>query len=161
MLADKKSFLNTVVASLLFTISMHASAQEVVASAGENLQSNNLQINYTLGQLVNSTASTGSVIVTQGFHQSFAELVEALATPEEKIFIETYPNPTRDFLTIQSEDPDPITYTLYNLNGAKVAKGSFEKITKINVQGFAKGTYQLFLMNQKGQLIDSFKIQFK
>lgn len=148
-------------ATLLFTISTYTSAQEVVASAGENLQSNNIQLNFTLGQLVNTTASSSSAIVTQGFHQVFSEVVEALASPDQFVEINVFPNPASNKLTISSSETSVKYYTLYDLNGAKVASGNFKESTELAIHHFAKGMYQLLLTNDQEQLLETFKVQFK
>lgn len=140
---------------------MYSTAQEVVASAGENLQSNNIQLNFTLGQLVNTTANSSTAIVTQGFHQVFSEIVETLATPDQLIDINVFPNPASNKLTISSPETSVKYYTLYDLNGAKVASGNFKESAQLDVQRFAKGIYQLLLTNDQEQLLETFKVQLK
>lgn len=137
------------------------SAQEVISSSGSSYNKTGLLIDFTLGQLIQATHASGGIIVTQGYHQSFAEIVEVLNTPDLPATINTYPNPTRDFLNIEAEEDYLITYTLYDLNGSKVSVGSFQKRIALDIHEFAKGTYQLFLTNEQSQLIGTYKIQFK
>lgn len=148
---------------LLFSISMSAQQtnQQLISSAGSSYQANGLQMDFSIGQLINSTASANNIIVTQGFHQSFAEIVEALEVANEVLNISTFPNPARHSLTIQSESELPIFYNLYDLNGAKVASGKFKNSITLDIQHFAKGAYQLFLTNNQDQLLQTSKILLK
>lgn len=149
------------VALFLFFLCGKVPAQEIVATAGETLQSSTTTLDFTLGQLAITTETSSSVIITQGFHQSFEAIVEALAIAEEAVVVSTYPNPTRDFLTIASENDQEINYRIYSLMGSKVTTGKFKQHTQLNIEKFAKGTYQLLLTNAQNQLIQTFKIQFK
>lgn len=149
------------IAALSLLVFGTGSAQEVISSAGETLQSSTTSLDFTLGQLVISTETSSNIIITQGFQQSFEEIVDALAVAQEAVVVRTYPNPTRGFLTIASESEQEIRYTIYSLMGNKVANGTFQKNTQLNIEKFAKGTYQLLLTNAQDQLIQTFKIQFK
>ncbi len=137
------------------------SAQEIVASAGESLQSSTTSVAFTLGELAISTETSGNIIITQGFHQSFSEITEALAVANEAIAVSVFPNPSSDFLNIISESDEELQYILYNLLGSKVASGAFVKNKQLNIEHYAKATYLLLLTNKKDQLIQSFKIQFR
>ncbi|WP_425389499.1 T9SS type A sorting domain-containing protein [Ekhidna sp.] len=148
---------------LLISTSVHAQVanQHLISSAGSSYQANGFQMDFSVGQLINTTASVTNIIVTQGFHQSFSEIVEALEVADEEFHISTFPNPARNFLTIQSESDITIFYTLYDLNGAKLASGAFNTSITIDVQPLAKGSYQLFLTNSREELVQTSKILLK
>jgi len=158
---SKLHFLKVLTISCFCTLSWSAASQEVVASAGEHLSSNSIQINFTLGQLVNTSESSGSIVVNQGFHQVFSEVVETLAAPDQLVEINVFPNPASHHLTMSSSETSVIYYTLYDLNGAKVSSGNFKESTQLPISSFAKGMYQLLLTNDQEQLLQSFKVQFK
>jgi hypothetical protein len=157
--------ISPVLITLCFLSSISVGAQQtnqhLISSAGNSYEANGLQMDFSIGQLINTTASTNNIIVTQGFHQSFAEIVEALEVANEVINISTYPNPARHFLTIQSESEIPIFYTLFDLNGAKMASGEFKTSITLDVHHLAKGAYQLFLTNNAEQLLQASKILLK
>lgn len=138
-----------------------AYAQEVLATAGESFQTSSSQISFTVGQLMNETVSNNTILVTQGFHQTFDEAVAVLDVPDLALAIQVYPNPSYDFLKIVSEDDQEIHYTLYNLLGLKIANGKFHNNTQLAIERFAKGHYQLLLTNPQQQLLQTFKIQFQ
>lgn len=161
MLNVKKYVLKVLFLSFCCVLSEIANSQEVIAPAGEHLQSNSLQINFTLGQLVNTSESAGSIVINQGFHQVFTEVVETLATPDQLVEINVFPNPASQQLTISSPESSVIHYTLYDLNGAKVASGNFKESTQLAIHRYAKGMYQLLLTNDQEQLLETFKVQFK
>jgi len=151
----------TIVFILLIIIG-RASAQEVISSSGNSHENSSAQVAFTLGQLSIETYASSTVIVTQGFHQTFEEIVtglEPIATPIE---VSVYPNPATDFLTIEVADfSDDISYRLYNLNGLAVNSGKFITRYDLSLTGYTDRVYLLLLTNNKKQLIQSFKIQVK
>ncbi len=52
-------------------LSIHAKAQQVIASAGGYYEGNNISLSWTLGEPVTETFSNGGVILTQGFQQPY------------------------------------------------------------------------------------------
>ncbi len=161
MMHLKNCSLSILIATLLFTFSNTSFAQEVVASAGKHLSSNDVQINFTLGQLVNTSESSGSIVINQGFHQVFSEMVETLSTSDQLVEINVFPNPVSHQLTISTAESSIIYYALYDLNGAKIASGNFKESTQLAIHRYAKGMYQLLLTNDKEQLLEMFKVQFR
>lgn len=149
------------IAIVMLSLATKASSQEVLATAGEHYSSGTLQINFTLGQLINGLAATGAIHVNQGFHQVFAEVVETLGAPDNSVEISVFPNPVSTNLTIRTDYPDEIRFVLYDLNGAKIASGNFIETTQLSVSDFAKGMYQLFLTNVQEELLQAFKVQLQ
>ena len=151
--------------SIVFTLLLltgTVSAQEVISSSGESYQNSSAQVAFSLGQLSIETYSSSSVIVTQGFHQTFEEIITGLAPVTDPITVSVYPNPTHDFLTIEAADfKDDINYQLYDLNGLTVNTGKFITSHDLSLRGYVDGIYLLILTNNREQLIQSFKIQVK
>jgi hypothetical protein len=55
--------------------------------------------------------------------------------------VKVYPNPTSDFLTLETEQP--ISYTLYNTLGQSLLSGKAFNHSKIDIQFLTKGIYLL------------------
>ncbi|WP_225036710.1 CotH kinase family protein [Winogradskyella sp. SM1960] len=68
--------------------------------------------------------------------------------------INVYPNPTTDFIYINSNITDITTYTITNIHGSVMAKGNFDPANNtITIKGFARGIYFLNLYNQVKKII--------
>lgn len=162
----KKSILTTLLiystATFLLTATTTATAQEVISSAGESLQNSSTQIDFTVGQLTINTYSEGTVVLTQGFHQTFEEMVLGLNRSSIPIELSVYPNPATSFIKLSAiNSQEDISYQLYDVNGLSIQSGIFSSEYELNLKGYAKGIYMLLLIDGNNDLIQSFKIQVK
>ncbi len=153
---------------LLCSTAMVLNAQslerKVVASGGTFATSANLQLDYTIGDLVVATGSAGTVIVTQGFQQGNTGSV-GVTPPKVKTDLAVFPNPTQNevFLKGSIEGVNNATLEIWDILGKKL--GTVEVIIKdeqidqkVDMSGFTAGQYQLSLQGPDG-LIGSFKVR--
>ena len=135
-------------------------AQEVVSSAGQTHTASGYQVNWTLGETVIQTFSTGSNTLTQGFHQTNLQVtpVSELLLPNFELNV--FPNPASDLLFIRmNELPQSPGFALFDLSGKKLAQKNIESTnTQVNLKKFAAGTYFLKIMQNKNQPVQTFKI---
>ena len=116
----------TLIAALMLLLPALGMAQvtkerDVVAAAGEYASSANLSLSWTAGETAVTTATTASLIVTQGFQQAD----QTLAGIEEAVFageIKVFPNPVQDVLNFEvtSDRSMQMEAELYELSGRKV-----------------------------------------
>lgn len=155
------SSLTKIGVGVILTLSFNqTTAQEIISSSGDSYSNNQVQLDFTLGQIINSTSTSSNVIVTQGFHQTFDETIP-LKVSDSQVEFNVFPNPTDEIINIQTNYSKGVMFTLYDLEGRKVANGEFTEKTTLNVKTQAKGIYQLLLTNSDGQIINTFKIQLK
>lgn len=82
----------------------------------------------------------------------------ALPDPEEAIFnFKVYPNPTKDFVTIESPHQS-LNYRLTDINGKKVASGDLRKSNQVNTSSLRKGVYILTISDANGKYKESVKL---
>ena len=145
---------NTIVLFSLLT-SVSISAQEVISSQGDSYSNSNGSIDFTIGEVIISTETDGTNVLTQGFHQTnwnFLGLEDHVPTYEATIF----PNPTGSELNILTEACDNVIYTLYDAKGKLVLQNVLSsEQTAINVDRIASGNYSLTL-SKKAQNLKSF-----
>ena len=135
-------------------------AQEVISSGGETQTASGYEICWTLGESVIETFSSGSNILTQGFHQS-----KLTATPISEVLysgieLKVFPNPSRDFIIIQLTDlVENLHYSLYDGSGKLLEKMRITSTrTQLDLKNYANGQYILQLTAKSGELLQSFKI---
>lgn len=154
--------------SLLFVFSMfHLNAQEmerqVIASAGSNMESGNLTLLWTLGELATATHEGNffDLFINQGFHQEITMLVNTSA-PNEGTQIEVFPNPVVETLFIKSDVTSLLNITIVDLMGRIVSSqqlsAPIEKAA-IDVSQLPTATYFLRATDEEENLIQIFKIQ--
>jgi|TARA_B110000483_G_scaffold61483_1_gene76466 hypothetical protein len=135
---------------ILFTINLFS--QDVISSQGDSYTDSSASIDFTIGEVVTFTGSTIENNITQGFHQTNWNFVSVQDHVQDYQAI-IYPNPTEDFLNIQTSLYQDVNYLLYDEMGKLILQGnlSSEK-TSLDVSKIATGRYSLTLINSKEAL---------
>lgn len=149
---------NLIILALVCFSFLGLNAQEVTSAAGGTKSTADYEVSWTVGETTIKTFSEGSVTLTQGFHQP-----NLIVTPAKIFFdnieVKVYPNPTREFVTIEMNRLRKSSkYSLYNLAGEKLAEGNLRKLkTKLNLNNQASGSY-LLKLSKENQPLRTFKI---
>lgn len=146
-------------ALFVFTVA-NIIAQEVVSTAGETQSISGYEISWTLGEPIIQTISSGSTILTQGFHQSKLTVTAIDELLVSDFGLKVYPNPTSEFIVIKINklENNP-AFSLYNLSGKLLQSQSiYATETQINLNEYASGTYLLKLNQEFNQPLQTFKI---
>jgi len=143
----------------IISISQIAFGQEVISSAGEEYNSSELSLSFTIGEFAVETYTETSFILTQGFHQPILNLSTGLAI-NALTGVSVFPVPTSNLLNIVFESLDgKNTYQLYNIQGKLLNNGVITNLnTVIKMDEYASGTYILFLENPTNKKFTTFKI---
>jgi len=136
---------------LAIALPLAAAAQSlsptVVASAGNHASAGTVQLSYTVGEVAVTTATGGSSILTQGFHQP----VDVSTGITEGVFegrISVFPNPANREVFVEAEsDYQNIKGVLTDMQGKVVKEFTMlgKDKTSINVEEYAAATYHLSL----------------
>lgn len=145
---------------LLIGFSGMYEAQQVVVTAGNSLQSANGSVSYSVGQIFYQLQSTASGKVNPGVQQPYE--IFALATNENHIKnnILVYPNPVKDFLTVDfnSEKLIKARYQLFDGTGRIINQGDLKNLKNdINTSTLSAGLYMLTILSE-GNNVKTFKI---
>ena len=150
--------------SLVVVISMiqlavgQTTSPELVSSAGDTYSNSSFQIDWSIGEPVIATHSSGSYIITQGFHQNFY-VVTAIKNPKTEVSITAFPNPTTDLITVNLGDSNNNNLIILTDPSGKILqqKETNNKQELLNLSDYTKGIYFLTI-KQENKLIQSFKI---
>ncbi len=82
-------------------IHAQSSSPEVVSSAGDTFQGDNIRIEWTLGELAITTIQNPPQQITQGFHQPVYTITSIDELPEDIGEISVFPNPTSDIMEMR------------------------------------------------------------
>lgn len=142
----------------------------VVASGGGIDSTQQLSLEWTLGEISIATLSSESIMITEGFHQPIlivSDFEESTVTNTSLINrgyqINVSPNPVNSFINVQMESADDseVMVNLFSIDGRPVAK-EFKKEAndsfRMNLADLTPGLYLLRFTNSEGQLLRTFKL---
>jgi hypothetical protein len=144
----------------LIAISNFAISQQVISSSGAHAVSTNAQIAWTIGESVIQTVDNGETTLTQGMQQSFIEITAIDEFKNQGIEISTFPNPTYDFITIQTtgSKEHSLKYFLYDITGKVIQESTIENDnTKLEMSKYRSGNYvlQIFISELNADAVNS------
>ena len=139
---------------LIFFVSYSTSlfSQEVISSQGDSYIGSGGGLDFTIGEVVTSTGSSGETTLTQGFHQTNWIFVNVENhVPVYKAII--FPNPTEDFLNIKTTSFKNVNYSLFDEMGKLVLNGMLcSEKTSLDVSKLHTGLYSLVLNSPENKL---------
>ncbi len=126
-----KSYLLLFIFSLLvYNAQSQEVERQVIANATHFMESGNLSINGTLGELSVSTLDSDSDLsIGQGFHQGsllITNTYEAFSDLEFSVF----PNPTTEAVVITTTAEQPLTATIFDLTGRILLQQDIETLVE-------------------------------
>ena len=140
--------------TLLFSfwcIGAFSQAHELVSASGASFQNSSGYISYSIGELITTSLTSPSVILTQGFHQTRMSTVPVIN--QSAIQMSVFPNPVKDLLILQIGDPLGFDYLLYDVRGRLLERGQvLDERTEINFSALAPAIYILRVTNHKEEV---------
>ena len=132
---------------------------EVISGNGDIYTSNSgMDLHFTLGEVMVQRYENGEIL-TQGFHQMYDEATPVFETPKANIELKVYPNPTTDWVAVETDSNEPLYLQLFDTNGQLLYNAKqYDQIEKLDVSNLPSGSYFLNVAGEKG-LIQSFMLQ--
>lgn len=134
---------------------------KLISSCGEQFDNSKYQISWSLGESVISSFEVGASVLTQGFHQSTNDITTSIEPPLiREVEIKAYPNPTIDYLTLESNQVDltGMKYQIIDMRGIVLESAAVCcNKERLNFSAFPEGVY-FIIINQKKQVIKKIKI---
>jgi len=131
-------------------------AQQATTATGGQASGTGGSSSYSIGQIAYSTHMGSNGSVTQGVQQPYEIFtVLGLDVSDIQIELQTYPNPTTDFLTIRVESQvlNELSYQLFDANGKLIEnKKMNSSLETINLENLANATYFLKILSADKEL---------
>ena len=146
-----------------FLISSYLSSQQTVTTSGGNIESDQVSLSYTIGQLkVNTIEKVDSSILELDFIQGvqYAYIIDVFDCRDyNSIKISVFPNPTSSIVNISMEKlSDELRVVVFDVAGKEIYDQSFiENDFSIDFSCYSKGIDTLGFYNFCG-LFRSFKV---
>lgn len=140
------------------SLSAQTLSPEVVATSGTSFVSSNAQIEFTVGELVTSSITSGSNGLTQGFHQPQIHF-SSIENSGDAFTFSLYPNPTDQFVTVASTEEMDLQVHIYDASGKAIEVSAvFAKKITLDLQFLACGHYILMITTPSGTPLNSYSI---
>jgi hypothetical protein len=139
--------------TLFWIISLHSQSlsPRVLSTAGTSFSSSTGSLDFTLAELMTSTFTTESNMLTQGFHQPELLFV-ATDDHDAGISFNLFPNPTARFATIESTLETPLQIRIYDMAGKAIEASSiFTKQITIDLHSLMNGQYIMAITDAAGK----------
>ena len=144
-----------------FLISSYLSSQQTVTTSGGDIESNQVSLSYTIGQLkVNTIEKVDSSILELDFIQGVQYAIDVFDCRDfNNIKISVFPNPTSSLVNISMEKlTDKLRIIVFDVAGREIYDDSFtENEFSIDFSSYSEGIYILGFYNFCG-LFRSFKV---
>ncbi len=136
---------------------------EIVASAGNSFEANNLFLDWTIGEPIISTLEQPDQVLTQGFHQPIYTIVSLKPLNSAIVSVEVFPNPFIAEVMIKASFSEFETgkLELFNLSGQSIWTHTFEGMDLLSqcpASSLSSGTYLLVLSIPEKKIIHSYKL---
>jgi Secretion system C-terminal sorting domain len=148
----------TFCALLLFSTSVFS--QEVIATAGETFENDEISISWTLGETIIETFEEGDIILTQGFHQDTYEITAIPEMQDQSVNISLFPNPANEefFIKYEGETFDSYEIGIFDLNGRLLNKKMIhEELTGVDISNLKSSEYIISVFD-KNKTYRSYKL---
>ena len=148
-----------------FNVYSQSGTPDLIATAGDVFKNNEVELSWSVGEIMIETFSVTGNLLTQGFHQPDYEI--ATITDEKTgndYTVLVFPNPASDIVTIQviGITDQKLTYRLIDLHGRILLVKSLNNTTEqINISRLSPGLFLLQVITESGEKVCSYKIQKK
>lgn len=145
---------------LILLIAFSSYAQEIVATSGQSATTSGYTVDWTIGETVIETLSSGSSILTQGFHQSKLAVTAVSDLLYPNFELNVFPNPTQDFIQIRfNELPNHSEFSLFDLTGKLLQNENISsEETQLDLNAYPNGIYVLKIYSGNLNVVQEFKI---
>lgn len=144
----KKIFVLAAVMAGSLAASAQSADRQVLGSAGSSFENTSLQVDYTVGETVIQSGSSGSYTISQGFQQNNTNTT-AIGEKQLNVDFVLYPNPAQDqvILSLSAGSSFGVQLSLSDIGGAvwfadtkeEKVNGSYKR--NISLAGLASGIY--------------------
>lgn len=156
-----KNISKTIVLLALGMLWADLNAQESITSCGGDASGSGGYVAYSIGQVIYTNNNSANGSVAQGVQHAYEIYSVGINETELNIYVNIFPNPTLDNLTLQINDfnNEKLSFELFDTQGKLLMKEQIlAKKTQLNTNNLPRASYFVNIINQENQKVHSFKI---
>ena len=147
----------------LFTSSICLSqsiSKQVIGPAGSTYESGTNKLSYTAGEVLVGamTSEDGSIQLGNGYYPSLDLSTLNTQSPELKLQVKVYPNPTTETLFITHPTEQFFEVRITDISGKQILQTGHQKEQPLNVQTLTTGTYFITVTTKESKQTNTYKI---
>lgn len=128
-------------------LAMSIGAQENVLSSGKKASSSSGTVNYSVG-LVHYEVSSGSGGSSSTGVQLPIEVTTLSSIDQNLTTVNVYPNPTKDFISVNLNGQDHLSYRIVDILGKTLLSGNFIRSqNSVDIRNLKSSLYFLIISN--------------
>ena len=132
--------------------------QNSINTTGGNINSNGINLSYSVGQLKINTIGSNSSALNLDFIQGVQYAFNIYDCSRlASIELSVYPNPSSKIVYIKTIDEPKLKLTIFDIAGRLIYEQTLDGSTTVDVENYSNGTY-IFAFYGFCGLIKSFKV---
>ena len=135
-------------------------SKQVIGPAGATYENGNNKLSYTAGEVLVGamTSEDGSIQLGNGYYPSLDLSTLNTQSPELKLQLKVYPNPTTEAIFITHPTEQFFEVRITDISGKQILQTANQKQQPLNVQSLTSGTYFVSVTTKESKQTNTYKI---
>jgi len=135
-------------------------SKQVIGPAGATYENGNNKLSYTAGEVLVGamTSEDGSIQLGNGYYPSLDLSTLNTQSPELKLQLKVYPNPTTEAIFITHPTEQFFEVRITDISGKQILQTAHQKQQPLNVQSLTSGTYFVTVTTRDSKQTNTYKI---
>ena len=151
-----------ILAIFLVSFSGHSQtiSKQVIGPSGATFENGNNKLSYTAGEVVVGamTDEDGTFQLGNGYYPSLDLSTLNTQSPELKLQVKVYPNPTTEAIYITHPTEQFFEVRITDISGKQILQTALQKQQPLNIQTLSTGTYFITVTTKGSKQTNSYKI---
>ena len=135
-------------------------SKQVIGPAGATYENGTNKLSYTAGEVLVGamTSEDGSIQLGNGYYPSLDLSTLNTQSPELKLQVKVYPNPTTEAIFITHPTEQFFEVRITDVSGKQILQTPHQKQQPLNVQSLTSGTYFVSVTTKESKQTNTYKI---
>ena len=135
-------------------------SKQVIGPGGGVFDTGISKLSYTTGEVVVGamTSEDGSIQLGNGYYPSLDLSTLNTQSPELKLQVKVYPNPTTESIFITHPTEQFFEVKITDISGKQILQTAHQRQQPLNVQSLTSGTYLVTVTTKDSKQINTYKI---
>ena len=135
-------------------------SKQVIGPAGATYENGTNKLSYTAGEVLVGamTSEDGSIQLGNGYYPSLDLSTLNTESPELKLQVKVYPNPTTEAIFITHPTEQFFEVRITDISGKQILQTAHQKQQPLNVQSLTSGTYFVSVTTKESKQTNTYKI---
>ena len=149
-------------ALLLLSLSSYSQtiSKQVIGPGGQTFENGNNKLSYTVGEVAVGamTDEDGTYQLGNGYYPSLNLSTLNTETPELKLQVKVFPNPTKEVIYITHPTEQFFDVRITDISGRQILQTAHQKEQPLSVQTLTTGTYFITVTTKESKQTNTYKI---